>query len=157
MLRDEIVDLGPYAFDELTYEMAVHKCAPLWQRRYGIEIVLQIEHIELSPEAAGELFLITQEAVLNAGRHASASTVSISLRSLGDKLELSVVDDGKGLGEVDPLAPAQPGHLGLANMRERAELLDGELLIDSSEQGTKVVVRAPYRHATRAQSSVAGS
>jgi two-component system NarL family sensor kinase len=149
MLRDEIVDMGPYASDELTYEMAVHKCAAVWERRYEIAVLLQLEHLELSPEAAGELFLITQEAVINAGRHAEAGTVSITLRSLGRELELRVVDDGKGFGEVDPLGAAEPGHVGLANMRERAELLDGELHIDTSEEGTTLVVRAPYGLAAR--------
>jgi signal transduction histidine kinase len=58
-------------------------------------------------------------------------------------VELRVMDDGQGFGDVDPLGPGEPGHLGLASMRERAELLDGELTIEPSERGTKVVVLAP--------------
>jgi signal transduction histidine kinase len=142
-LRDEIVDLGPYAFHELTYEMAVQNCVAVWERRYGIELRLQIERIDLSPEMAGDLFSITQEAVVNAGRHAHARSVTIDLRSYGGFLELRVMDDGEGFRSVDPLGPSEPGHLGLANMRERAELLDGELVIESSRRGTKLLVRAP--------------
>jgi signal transduction histidine kinase len=142
-LRDEIVDLGPYAFEELSYEQAVTKCLPTWQRRYSLEVMLQIERIELPADIAAELFAITQEAVSNAGRHSGADTLTISLRSLGGDVELRVMDDGHGFGEVDPLGPGEPGHLGLASMRERAELLDGELTIESSERGTKLVVLAP--------------
>jgi signal transduction histidine kinase len=54
-----------------------------------------------------------------------------------------VVDDGQGFGEVDPLGAAEPGHLGLAAMRERAELMDGRLEIDTSERGSKVLLTAP--------------
>jgi signal transduction histidine kinase len=40
---------------------------------------------------------------------------------------------------------SEPGHLGLASMRERAELLDGELTIESSDRGTRVMVLAPLK------------
>jgi two-component system NarL family sensor kinase len=143
-LRDEIVDLGPYAFEELGYDTAVTNCGPTWQRRYGIKLLLQLERIpDLPSEIAADLFAITQEAVSNAGRHAGAKTVSISLRSVEGDVELRVMDDGHGFGDVDPLGPSEPGHLGLASIRERAELLDGDLTIESSERGTKLVVRAP--------------
>jgi signal transduction histidine kinase len=143
-LRDEIVDLGPYAFQELGYDTAVTNCGPTWKRRYGIELLLQLERIpDLPSEIAADLFAITQEAVSNAGRHAEAKTVSISLRSVDGDVELRVMDDGHGFGDVDPLGPSEPGHLGLASIRERAELLDGELTIDSTDRGAKLVVRVP--------------
>ena len=91
----------------------------------------------------GELFRITQEAVANAARHGSAQNVSITLRSEDGSVRLVVADDGKGFSGVDPLGPSEPGHIGLATMRERSELLDGELSIDSSEDGTTVSVTAP--------------
>jgi signal transduction histidine kinase len=144
-LRDEIVDLGPYAFEELSFETAVEGCVGMWRRRYGFEVLMTIESLDLSPEVANHLFRISQEAVVNAGRHAGASAVSLSLRSLDGYAELRVTDDGKGFGDVDPLGSGEPGHLGLASMRERAELLDGELEIESSDRGTKVMVRAPLR------------
>ena len=71
-LRDEIVDLGPYAFQELSFDTAIEDCLPVWRRRYGFEVGLAIERIDLPPEMAGDLFRIAQEAVVNAGRHAEA-------------------------------------------------------------------------------------
>ena len=142
-LRDEIVDLGPYAFSELSYAEAVRRCCPTWQRRYGMEILLTIEPLELRADVCADLFHITQEAVANAGRHANADTVSISLRTLDGDVELRVADDGSGFRDTDPLAAGEPGHLGLASMRERAEVLGGELSIDSAERGTRVLVRVP--------------
>jgi signal transduction histidine kinase len=142
-LRDEIVDLGPYAFEELSYSGAVENCLEIWKRRYGFEVLATIERLDLSPETAGDLFRITQEAVANAGRHAEAEAVSISLRRVGSEVELRVTDNGKGFRDGDPLGAAQPGHLGLASMRERAELMQGSLDIETSDRGTRVLVRAP--------------
>jgi two-component system NarL family sensor kinase len=142
-LRDEIVDLGPYAFQELSFDTAIEDCLPVWRRRYGFEVGLAIERIDLPPEMAGDLFRIAQEAVVNAGRHAQAKAVSISLRTVGSRVELRVADDGHGFDENGPVTGGEPGHLGLASMRERAELMDGTLEIESSDRGTRVLVLAP--------------
>jgi two-component system NarL family sensor kinase len=142
-LRDEIVDLGPYAFEELSFDTAIENCLPTWKRRYGFEVLVTIERVKVLPEVAGDLFRITQEAVANAGRHAHAKAVSISLRTVDGDIELRITDDGDGFGNGDPLAAAEPGHLGLASMRERAELLGGRLAIHTSSLGTRVLVRAP--------------
>jgi two-component system NarL family sensor kinase len=145
-LRDEIVELGPYAFQELTFDTAIEACLPVWQRRYGFEVRLAIERVELSPEMAGDLFRIAQEAVVNAGRHAEASRVEISVRTVDDaQIELRVADDGHGFNGNNVFGSTEPGHLGVASMRERAELMDGELTIESSDRGTRVMVVAPLK------------
>jgi signal transduction histidine kinase len=142
-LRDELVGLGPYAFDELSFDIAIEQCRPVWQRRYGIEIELAVDRLDLSNELCGTLFGICQEAVANAGRHADASRVVVTLRTVGDEVELRVSDDGKGFTGPAPLSPTTSGHIGLASMRERADLIGGRLDIETGERGTKVLVRAP--------------
>jgi two-component system NarL family sensor kinase len=148
VLRDEIVDLGPYAFEELAFDTAIENCIPVWRRRYRFEVMAAIERIELPADMAGDLFRIAQEAVANAGRHSGAEAVSISLRMLDSEVELRVTDNGKGFGNTDPLSLGPPGHLGVASMRERAALLDGSLDIESSERGTRVLVKAPLPQLT---------
>jgi two-component system NarL family sensor kinase len=145
VLRDELVDLGPYAFEELAFDTAVENCLPVWKRRFGFEVMASLQRVELEPEVKGDLFGIVQEAVINAGRHSGAEAVSINLRRVDEVLELRVTDNGRGFGAVDPLGSAEPGHLGLAMMRERAELLDGTLSIESSGRGTRVLVLVPLR------------
>jgi two-component system, NarL family, sensor kinase len=143
VLRDELVELGPYAFEELTFQTAIENCLPIWNRRYGVDVLVTIDPIELPSDVSGVLFGIAQEAVVNALRHAGAKAVSLSLRTVDSSLELRVTDDGDGFGDSDPLGAAEPGHLGLAMMRERAELLDGSLDIETSERGTRVLVLVP--------------
>ena len=142
-LRDELVGLGPYAFDELSFDIAVEQCRPVWQRRYGIDIELAVDRLELTNEVCGALFGIAQEAVANAGRHAGASRVVVTLRTVDDEVELRVSDDGHGFTGPGPLSSTASGHIGLASMRERAELINGRLSIETGERGTKVLVRAP--------------
>lgn len=144
-LRDEIVDLGPYAYRELSFAGAVEHCIPIWKRRYGFEVMAAIERVDLPADMSGDLFRIAQEAVANAGRHARAEAVSISLRTVNSNIELRVTDNGHGFLNSDPLGASEPGHLGLASIRERAELLEGRLEIETSELGTKVLVLAPLR------------
>ncbi len=142
-LRDEIVDLGPSAFRELSFETAISDCVPVWQRRYGLDVRLDVDPVTLAPEVSGPLFQIAQEAVTNAGRHADAEHVTVSLSRANGEIRLRVVDDGKGFGDVWPLANDTAGHIGLSSMRERAEMIDGSLTIDSGGRGTVVTVRVP--------------
>ena len=67
---------------------------------------------------------------------------------VGSRVELRVADDGRGFNGADPYGSAAPGHLGLASMRERAELMDGTLDIETSERGTRVLVLAPLQAAS---------
>jgi signal transduction histidine kinase len=150
-LRDEIVGLGPYAFDELSFDVAIEQCTPIWKRRYDIEVELAVDRLDLSNELCGTLFGIAQEAVANAGRHSGASRVVVTLRTVGDEVELRVSDDGRGFTGPGPLAAGESGHIGLASMRERADLIGGRLEIETGERGTKVVVRAPLRGRTAAR------
>jgi signal transduction histidine kinase len=146
-LRDEIVGLGPYAFDELTLDVALEQCVPTWSRRYQVEIGMTLERIDLSNEACGSLFGIAQEAVINAGRHAEAKQVSITVRTVEGEVELRVSDDGAGFDGKTPLGPNEPGHLGLATMRERAELIGGRLEIRTGAKGSTVIARVPLAYA----------
>jgi len=142
-LRDEMLDLGPYAYEEFSFGAAVERCMPVWKRRYDLDAALEASDIELPSEIEGELFRITQEAVTNAARHGMADRVTVSLSSDDGSVRLVIADDGRGLGGVDPLGASEPGHIGLASMRERTELLGGELSIESTDDGTTVTVTAP--------------
>ena len=44
---------GPYAFGELAFETAIENCMPIWKRRYGLEVMATIDHLDLPAETAG--------------------------------------------------------------------------------------------------------
>ena len=120
VLRDEMVELGPHGLDQVTLESAIDTCIPVWTRRYAVEVETHIDPVKLESEVAGELFRIAQESASNAGRHSGGDRVVISLRRTPDGVELTMADNGHGFGAFDPRSDSEPGHLGLASMRERA-------------------------------------
>src|SRR4051812_7360399 len=141
-LRDEIVSLGPYAFEELSFEIAVERCIPVWYRRYGCNVTVDA-NVDLEPQVANDLFRITQEAVANGCKHGESDHVHVTLEQASAFVELRVTDNGTGFGGIDPLGPLEPGHIGLASMRERAELMAGDLDITSKPGKTVVHVKVP--------------
>jgi signal transduction histidine kinase len=147
-LREEIVSLGPYALDEVTLDVALAQCAPVWSKRFDVDIALDVPEIDLANDVCGSLFGIAQEAVANAGRHAEARNVRVSVERVNGSVELRVRDDGRGFQESTPFEPEEPGHIGLVTMRERAALVDGELVIDTGPAGTTVLARVPYAPAS---------
>jgi signal transduction histidine kinase len=86
-------------------------------------------------------FRIVQEALTNVRRHAAASRVEVRVRYGSEALEVSIEDDGTGVG-----AGAE-GH-GLRGMRERAVMLGGALVVGSlDEGGYRVSAILPYAEA----------
>jgi signal transduction histidine kinase len=74
-------------------------------------------------------------------RYARARRVHVSLRADGERLILSVADDGCGF---DPAGVAAGEHFGLVGMRERVAALHGTLDIDSAAgEGTRITVHLP--------------
>jgi signal transduction histidine kinase len=83
-----------------------------------------------------------QESLTNIVRHAKATYADVILEWQDDKIIVIVEDDGVG---IDLSAARTRGHLGLVGMQERAEMLGGQLLIDSiPNAGTTLVVEIPY-------------
>ncbi|MGN6609729.1 MAG: PAS domain-containing sensor histidine kinase [Jatrophihabitans sp.] len=79
---------------------------------------------------------IAKEALLNAARHAHASTVEIELVRRPDGVEIAVIDDGIG---ILPDVASPPGHRGLTTMRDRAEIAGGWWRLEPrSPRGTVV-------------------
>ncbi len=107
--------------------------------RFSLEDKL---HAEPRQEARVILYRIAQEALTNVRKHAEAESAEIRLEEREGGYFVRITDDGVGFA-VNGSSPA-PGHLGLATMRERAELSGGRLLVESAPQsGTTVEVWIP--------------
>ncbi len=101
---------------------------------------------EPTPESRVICYRIAQEAIGNVRKHARATRVEVELGSEGDGTRVMVRDDGVGF--IPERVPPAPGHLGLPDMRERAELAGGWLRITSAPgAGTAVEFWIPGRAA----------
>jgi signal transduction histidine kinase len=87
------------------------------------------------------IYRIVQEAMTNVARHSGANTLSVLLSSRNGRVQAIVEDDGTGF---DSVAARQAGDsVGLHSMVERADLLGGDLMIESSTKGTTIYVEVP--------------
>ncbi len=114
------------------------------ERRAGIEAYLLVENwSELPAPVEEELYYIARETLNNALKHAAATSITVQLRRVQDRVELEITDNGRSF---DPVLAQEGGGLGLTGMRERTEKLGGQLSISSvPEQGTTVMVTVPAR------------
>ncbi len=97
--------------------------------------------LTLPPMLEDGLFLVAQEALNNALRHAKASAVTVRIEVDGETITLEVEDDGCG---CDLEAARQSGGIGLLAMRERAEKFGARLEVHSTPgAGTRVRLHAP--------------
>ena len=153
-LRALITDLRPAALDQLGAQAAIEALAAR-SRRLGLEVELHVDlafeqgrHAErLEGELETAVYRIVQEALTNARKHGGAKRAVVDIRAGEITVDVSVRDDGSGF---DPAAPA--AGFGLVGIRERIELLDGRLTLDSEPgAGTTVAASFPVRRRRDAQ------
>jgi signal transduction histidine kinase len=145
-LRGLISELRPAALDQLVLEASVRDLAERTQAIYGIDIETRFGLGEpdggprrLASEVETAAYRIVQECLSNAARHAEASRVEIELTQRNGSLSVRIGDDGHGF---DP--ESESAGYGLRGMRERVDLLDGSLTVESEEsRGTEVTVALP--------------
>jgi signal transduction histidine kinase len=109
----------------------------------GIELDWQVQDMPklsyMTPQNVLHVLRILQEAFTNVLKHAGASHVSVATRCEGDRVLIDVTDDGRGMTGIHD----RPVGHGLANMRQRALALGGELFLQESARGTTVTLGLP--------------
>lgn len=99
-------------------------------------------HSRLPEMVESSIYRICQEAITNIVRHSAASTASFDLYVNDNTVHLIIQDDGKGMS----MTSTTFNGIGMINMRERAELLGGTFLVESSpDKGTDIIVEIPIR------------
>ncbi len=136
--------LRPLSLTGGNLQVALEAFADRWRRMSNIEVETKIE-ADVFPDEETQLHLlrIAQEAVQNAVRHGNASHISITLEQNGRHLMLSIKDDGEGF-QLET-TNSEKG-VGLTAMKQRTELLNGTLNIESSiGEGTTVRVKVSLK------------
>jgi signal transduction histidine kinase len=141
-----IFDLRPAVLDDLGLSVAIRWYAENRLTPLGIHVYFEGNAPDLvrGSETEIALFRIAQEAFNNVAKHARAENVMVSLEEKDGNVLLEVEDDGTGFDQNDFITVRDGHGFGLHGMRERVELLQGELKIESGpEIGTRIVVSVP--------------
>lgn len=142
-VRRIIYDLRPMALDDLGLVPTLKKYLQTieeYHRTTRIQFTNIGEDKRLPSNYEVALFRIIQESVQNALKHADALTVQVKLEIKRDNIMAVIKDDGKGFD----INESKPESFGLLGIRERVELLEGELTIHSKiGTGTLVIIQIP--------------
>ena len=112
--------------------------------QFGVDVQLRLSvphDLSIEESLASQLYLIAQEAILNAVKHGRAEAVVVSLRVADRLIRLSVTDDGTGL----PPQRSPGGGMGLKIMEYRAGMIGGSLSVRNrkSSRGARVRCLCP--------------
>ncbi len=137
-VRRIATELRPAMLDDLGLAATIEWQLREFEQRSGIhgQLHLAVSERRFEPDTSTALFRIFQEALTNVARHAQATSVKVTLQEQADHLQLQLIDNGCG---IEPARLRNSRSLGLVSMRERAQLLSGELTIQGAPGGGTVV------------------
>ena len=141
-VRGLAIRLRPGVLDHLGLVDAIEWYTADFEKRYDISCVF--EH-DAGPEIRGNIataaYRITQEALTNVARHAAASRAKVTMSFENSALMLTIRDNGKGF---EPEGLGDSDGLGVANMRERANLVGGTFdVLSRPGSGSRICFRVP--------------
>lgn len=142
-MHEIVVALRPASLDRNGLDAAVAQYVSSIVERYGLDVKLAARGMEarLPSEIETAIYRLVQEALTNVVLHARASQARVHIERDPDAIAAVIEDDGIGF---DLEEAARSGRLGLVGMRERTQMIGGEIKIDTGPgRGTRVAVRVP--------------
>ncbi|MGM0688798.1 MAG: histidine kinase [Bacillota bacterium] len=142
-IRELILEIRPVTLEKEGLGAALKEYLNNMAEREGWIVLDNIDQkVHPGVKVAESLFRIAQEALNNISKHARAKQVEAILSCDGEHIKLVISDDGAGF---DSRRSARPTAVGLAGIRERAELSGGKVSITSSPgRGTELEVIVPF-------------
>jgi len=146
-VRGFILNLRPMMLDDLGVIPTLRRYVDSFSDNSGITAHLTVtgkEERRLASHKEVTIFRLVQELLNNAVDYGHASNAQINMDIGDDLVRVSVEDNGSGFELTDALTSPDADQLGLATMRERVEMLGGQIRFDSSPgRGTKVSFELP--------------
>ncbi|ASR45597.1 sensor histidine kinase [Paenibacillus kribbensis] len=146
-MRKVIFNLRPMALDDLGLIPTLRKYVQDFEEKTKIRALFETRGKEhrLSSAMEAAIYRLIQEALTNAAKHAYPTYVLVEITYQAQLVKIVVQDNGLGFKpELFQQKSKDHGHFGLIGMRERVELLEGRMEIESAEnQGTKIVIHIP--------------
>lgn len=147
-IRKIIYNLRPMAIDDLGLEPTLQRYVEDFEADTGINIEFEVTDDLMLEDTIHKLalFRVVQEALHNVHKHAKATRCLITLNQDQHHIILKIEDNGIGF-DVQSVRMRKDGGFGIMNMKERMELLNGNLRIASGDsQGTTLTAVLPLQH-----------
>jgi len=140
-IRTTIFDLRPMQFDDFGFKRSLENQLETYSGRTNMDIRYHIDDINSSNNILLlSVFRIVQELVLNSLKHSKGTFVSVQVLSENDKIYIEIYDDGVGMIHE---SQTKPNHFGLNILKERVDILKGNILFPIVEKGFKAVIEIP--------------
>lgn len=150
-IRHMLFTLRPLVLENQGLTAALGQLADKMKESYDQPVTVRVgsnAERALDTHQQGVIFYIIEEAVGNARKHAKASMITVNVYKQEDVVLVNISDNGVGFNttEAEKKAMERGGHLGMINLRERAEMVGGTLRMESaSGKGTSITVVVPIK------------
>jgi two-component system NarL family sensor kinase len=142
-LRSTVTALHPQVLAQLGLTPGVTELVRQYEGRGDFTVDAELEDIG-TPASQALLYRAARELLANITKHADAGVVTIRLFRSGDRIVLTVADDGTGFEPSIVEQRVAEGHIGLASLQARFDAMGGAMAIDSTPgHGTRVTVTSP--------------
>jgi two-component system, NarL family, sensor kinase len=142
-LRSTVTALHPQVLAQLGLTPGVTELVRQYEGRGDFAVDAELEDVG-RPASQALLYRAARELLANINKHAGAALVTIRLSRSGDRIVLTVADDGSGFEPSIVEQRVAEGHIGLASLQARFDAMGGAMAIDSTlGAGTTVTVTSP--------------
>lgn len=142
-LRSTVTQLHPQVLAQLGLTAGIRELLRQFRARCDAEVVADLEEVG-KPHCQALLYRAARELLTNIGKHAHATTVRVDLARRGDRLILTIADNGSGFDPAIVGRSLAQGHIGLGSLVARFDAMGGSMRIDSAPgSGTNVTATSP--------------
>lgn len=143
-IRDTIFDLRPMSFENLGIAETIERFIDHVNKNHSFRIHSDIKNIDTTHYVIlSNIYWIIQECISNAVKHSDGDEIHLKCYSEDKVCYIEIEDNGKGFVDGEYEKDDQK-HFGLSMIKERVEILGGEIKISSIiNRGTKIMVKVP--------------
>lgn len=143
-IRDTIFDLRPMSFEDLGIAETIERFIDHVNKNHSFRIYSDIKNIDTTHYVIlSNIYWIIQECISNAVKHSDGDEIHLKCYSEDKVCYIEIEDNGKGFVDGEYEKDDQK-HFGLSMIKERVEILGGEIKISSIiNRGTKIMVKVP--------------
>ena len=142
-LRSTVSELHPQVLAQLGLTAGVRELLRQFQTRHDVDVIAELDEVG-HPASQTLMYRAARELLTNVGKHAGARTVNVDLVRRGDRVILTVADDGCGFDPGVVGRALAAGHHGRGAQQARFDAMGGSMHIESADgRGSRIVATSP--------------